>query len=297
MTNLVIGCVSNYDWDKVKYWVNSLKKSGFDGDVAVVGTNLKKDFIDKLTSEGIIVSAYGKQNEKGDVENNSSMPPHVERFFFIWDYLCKNKEKYGWVLTTDTRDVIFQRDPTDIPYSSSMPELIVTTEGLAYEDEPWGNQNLYQAFGPFFHGHFKKEIISNVGVIMGSPEVMKGLMFMIFQMSLGRPIPIVDQAVFNVIIRTNPYNELTVFTGHDEAYGVNLGTTLAALEAGAGDIGAKMKTDSTMRDKYIRAYKQGQPIISKDRVCNSFEDPFAIVHQWDRVPAIAEIVQRKYGDE
>jgi hypothetical protein len=45
--DLIIGGASNYTWDQLKYWVNSIRKSGFKGDVAIVGSNMKKETIEK----------------------------------------------------------------------------------------------------------------------------------------------------------------------------------------------------------------------------------------------------------
>lgn len=297
--SLIIGCVSNYEWDDVKYWVNSIRKSGYDGDVAVVGTNLKKEFMDKLTAAGILIQAYGPVDKDGNVLSNTSIPPHVSRFFYIWDFLEKNaKEGITWdmIITTDTRDVIFQQNPIyyfNEGWDASGYSLVATSEGLAYKDEPWGNQNLYQAFGPYFHGKFKDEIIYNVGILAGSHEAMTGLMFHIFQMSLNRPIPIVDQAVFNVLINMQPWKYMAV---KSTDFAVNLGTTLAAIEAGHGDIGKNWKNNPTQKILYNNAYKGKQPTIENDEVMNAQGKPYYIVHQWDRVPAIKEIVTKKYGD-
>ena len=296
--SLIIGCVSNYKWDDVKYWVNSIRKSGFDGDVAVVGTNLTKEFMDKLTKEGILIQAYGPVDKDGNVLANTSIPPHVSRFFYIWDFLSKKrKEGVTWdsIITTDTRDVVFQNDPTKFfgdLFDASGYRIVATSECLAYKNEPWGNQNLFQAFGAYFHDKFKDNIIYNVGVLAGTHEAIQGLMFLIFQMSLNRPIPIVDQAVFNVLLYTVYDNSIL----RTNEYGVNLGTTLAAIEAGSGDIGQKWKNDPTQKILYQNAYKGVQPTVEGDNVLNEQGKPFYVVHQWDRVPAIKEIIEKKYGE-
>ena len=48
-------------------------------------------------------------------------------------------------------------------------------------------------------------------------------------------------------------------------------------------------------DDYIKVYQDIQPTINGNLVCSGNES-FTIVHQWDRVPAIAEIIEREYGD-
>ena len=41
--DLIIGVVDNYDWDKIKYWVNSINKSGFDGHKAMIVYNMDSE--------------------------------------------------------------------------------------------------------------------------------------------------------------------------------------------------------------------------------------------------------------
>ena len=51
-----------------------------------------------------------KKDDEGNLTHESNMPPHVERFLHIYEYLRKS-EAYDWVVTTDVKDVIFQGDP------------------------------------------------------------------------------------------------------------------------------------------------------------------------------------------
>ena len=56
--DLIIGAASNYTWNELKYWVNSIRASKFEGDVVIVGTNMTRETIDKLTSEGVVLQLY-----------------------------------------------------------------------------------------------------------------------------------------------------------------------------------------------------------------------------------------------
>ena len=62
MKDLVIGCTTNYDWDKLKYWVNSLNKSGYQGDKVMVAFNIDYLTIQKLSEAGFQVILPGKDN-------------------------------------------------------------------------------------------------------------------------------------------------------------------------------------------------------------------------------------------
>ncbi len=294
--DLIIGGASGYNWDQLKYWVNSIKKTGFKGDVVIVATNMPGDTVKKLVENDVKVYAYGSRMEDGGIgKTENNIPPHVERFLFIWDYLRKNKDTYRYITVTDTRDVIFQKDPTEYLSSNLFAQCIVcASEGLSYKDEPWGNKNLLDTFGPLVYDELKDGLIYNVGTIAGFYEEVRDLLLQIFFQSVNRPIPIVDQAVFNFLINQHPLRGETLFTNNVSGWAVQLGTTQAAIEAGAGDIGLAVKQDPSKMDEYIKMYQDEQPVVNGDMVYNNHV-AFTIVHQWDRVPAIKELVMKKYG--
>lgn len=293
--NLIIGGAANYKYDDVKYWINSIKKSGFDGDIVLVVTNMKNDELAKIAEKGVQLLAYGQKDNEGNYVSNSGMPPHVERFFHIWNFLNTTTEEYDFVITTDVRDVVFQKNPSDFLDEDDFCDFVAAGEGLAYEDEPWGNNNYLQAFGPFFHNLIKKNEIYNVGVMAGRLDVVRDIILLILQLSINRPIPIVDQAVYNFILNTGLVKSRTEFFGNNSGWACNLGTTLAAIQSGAGDIG--QKNDPTAQIMYQTKYLYSQPTFKDDgTVCNSHDIPFCIVHQYDRVADLADKIRTKYND-
>lgn len=295
--DLIIGGASNYDWDQLRNWINSIRATGFEGDVAIVGTNMKKDTIDRLTKEGVLLLLYGK-HENGDVTApENGIEPHVERFFYIWNYLNQTKEEYRYVIATDTRDVIFQENPTTWMEEKPFYSLFVGSEGLAYKDEPWGNANLFNTFGPFFHDLLKDALIYNVGVIAGQADTMKDLFLMIFQMSVNRPVRVCDQATFNFIMNLEPYMSETKYCHSSDRFVTHLGTTIESIRSGNGEIGALYADNPSMMDSYIENYQDKQPVISEDGyVSNDVGERFFIVHQYDRIPALKDIIDQRYND-
>jgi ketopantoate hydroxymethyltransferase len=112
MKDLIIGCTTNYDWSKLKYWVNSINKSGFKGEKVMVAFNIDYETIKRLSGAGFQVILPGKSNDTTQrYEYQSSLPVHVERFVHIYNYL-QSHDTYRFVITTDVKDVIFQDDPT-----------------------------------------------------------------------------------------------------------------------------------------------------------------------------------------
>jgi hypothetical protein len=296
--DLIIGGASNYGWNELKYWVNSIQRSGFQGDIVVVATSITRETIEKLIEKNVKVAAYGKQDDKGNFVAQSNVPPHVERFFYMWDFLRKNVDEYDYVITTDTRDVVFQSNPTawiDEAIFEGYEAIIASSEGLAYEDEPWSNRNLLEAFGPYFHNVYKSSTIYNVGTIAGELNSVKDLLFMIFQMSINRPIPIVDQAVYNVLLNQTPYKHCVKFTDNKDAWAIQLGTTIEAVKMGKGDIGLSVAQNPTNMILYQSKYKDEQPKFVDGYVVNNNNQKFIVVHQYDRTVWAKEIME-KYDD-
>lgn len=296
--DLIIGGASGYNWDQLKYWVNSIKRTGFKGDIVLVSTNMSGETVKKLVEQDVKVFAYGARTEDGGVaKTENGIPPHVERFLFIWDFLRKNKDTYRFVTVTDTRDVIFQKDPTEFLERKLLvgaSSMVCSSEGLLYKDEPWGSKNLLDTFGSILYDELKDNMIYNVGTIAGLSDEVKDLLVQIFFQSINRPIPIVDQAVFNFIISLSAYDLEIIKTTNGSGWAVQLGTTLEAIKAGAGDIGQIVRQDPSKLDEYIKVYQDEQPVIKDGYVTNGHVN-FTIVHQWDRVPAVRKIVEDIYG--
>jgi hypothetical protein len=297
--DLIIGGASNYTWDDLKYWVNSIKLSGFSGDIVLVATNITSETVHKLIQENVIVEIYGEQQPDGNFKAHDNGAPHVERFFYIWNYLNKNVDKYDFVISTDTRDVVFQSNPTawiDESIFHGRESLIVSSEGMRYQDEPWNSQNLNEAFGPYFHKHYKGMLINNVGVLAGETKYMRDLFFMIFQMSINRPIPIVDQVVFNVLLQQQPFKDVVKQTYNSDAWAIQLGTSIEAVKSGKGDLGMMVANDPSKMILYQTKYFDEQPSITDDGiVVNDKGVKFAVVHQYDRTTAWKDKIMARYA--
>ena len=295
--NLIIGFASNYEWKDLQYWVNSIRKTNFSGDIVIVSDNINKKTIEALTANKVELAIFGHKNENGDYESPQSIAPHVNRFFYLWHTLNNTKNNYRFVITTDTRDVVFQSNPSDwLENNLVMHSLVASSEGLKYKDEPWGNKNILESFGPFYHNILKDELIYNVGVIAGDFEYVKGLLSLIFQLSINRPIPIVDQAVYNFILHTEPFKNDTNFTSNINNWAIQLGTALQAVQAGSGDLGQSFISSEEGRKSYLDAY-QDHPVIIENGIVKGLDNtPYVIVHQYDRVPELASEVRKLYGD-
>ena len=277
MKDLIIGCSTNYNWDKIKYWVNSINKSGFEGDKILIFMTVDKDTLQKVTEAGFTAITLTQPDSNGNCTYESRLPVHVERFFHIYNVL--REQRYRYVITTDVKDVIFQKNPIEyIEENIGDKKLMFASESLLYKDEPWGNQNLIETFGPFFHSIFKNNLIFNVGVLAGRGDDMRDLACMIFNMSINRPIPIVDQSTFNFMISMAPYLYTSLYLKSEDAWACQLGTTV----------------DPSKIEQFRPLLEEPSPRFEKGKVVTSVGKEFTIVHQYDRVPDWKSIIEKEY---
>jgi hypothetical protein len=277
----VIGCSTNYDWAKLKYWVNSINESGFTGDKVMILMNCDKETVSKVSDAGFDIIGFG-QDDKGNLVYNSNMMVHVERFYHIYQHL-KSKD-YRYVITTDVKDVIFQKNPSEwleINLPEGQSDLVFSSESIKYKDEPWGDQNLRETFGTQIYEDFKDNTIYNVGVLAGRGYAMKDLMMNIFASCLGRPIKICDQSTFNFLISQHPYLKTSKYAQSEDGWACQLGTT----------------ADPSKLEQFKPFLLEPLPKMVGDKVATSTGIEYTIVHQYDRVPEWRKVIEEKYDDK
>jgi hypothetical protein len=280
MKDLIVGCATNYDWSKLKYWVNSINASGFEGDKVLILMNCDKDTAQKITDAGFSIIAFN-QDAEGNLTYQSQLMVHVERFVHIYRLLKDNE--YRFVITTDVKDVIFQKNPSVWLENNltDKEDLVFASESIKYKDEPWGRENLTQCYGQGIYEDFKNNTIFNVGVLAGRGYAMRDLVLQLFLNCLNRPIPIVDQAVFNVMISRHPYLTTSQYMKSEDGWACQLGTT----------------ADPSKIDSFRPFLLEPSPKLESDKVVTSEGIEYTIVHQYDRVPEWKKVIEAKYDDK
>jgi hypothetical protein len=274
MRDLIIGGCTNYGINELKPWVMSINEVCDENvsKVMCVG-NATQETRDWLLSQGFAIV---------DMPQVPNIPVHVLRFFSIHEYLRAHWDLYRFVITTDVKDIYFQSNPfTWLEENLLNYKLVAGSESIRYKDEPWGNENLYQTYGPYVYKQFCNNEIYNVGTIGGVSEYVKDLVFNIFTNAVNRPIPIVDQAVYNVLIQTQPYKDNIFFAKQSDGWACQAGTTV----------------DPSKLETFRPYLLEAEPNFINDEVLTSLGKPFAIVHQYDRVPEWKKFIKSKYKQE
>lgn len=288
-----IGCVSHYDYDKIEPLVRSLELSGFTGDKIMIAWTMAPHVIKKLHEKGwtVIAASTSKLDSSGTLY--SSVHPArivVERFNELYRLLNQlgNSPDWRYIITTDVKDVIFQRNPSDWLNENlnAMSPIHVGSECLVYKDEPWGNDNMQKSF-PLEYERMRNRIIYNCGTITATPEYLKGLAFSIYQLCQLSRIHNPDQAALNVLLSMCPWREVTSFNDMQSGYAVQLGT-----------VNDPNKLESFR--PFLTEHKL--PYLGEDGIVrvshNDGENKIIpmMVHQYDRNPEWKQIIEAKYKE-
>ena len=134
MRDVVIGVAGGLNWDTLRYWANSVTRCGFQGERVIVLMSCDRATVREFMDLGFTVVGF-EENAQGDYVHESHLAPHVERFIHIHDFLRRNGP-FGWVITTDVRDVIFQSDPVSwLNQHCDDRDLVFSSEGVRYHEE------------------------------------------------------------------------------------------------------------------------------------------------------------------
>ena len=285
MKDIVVGCITGYDFDKIKPWVNSLDTCGFTGTKAMICYNVDYETTEELVKRGYTIFAFKKNDEVKRFEYKDNFSIVVERFYHLWYFLKGFKGQYRNIITTDVKDVIFQTNPSLFleRVIKDGKKINVACESIRYKDENWGDNNLLKSFGPLIHEHNRDNLIYNAGTISGDFDTMLDVFLNIYLLCNGSN-PFTeggggpDQAALNILLQLEPYKTITNFATSEDGYAAQLGTTGPQIQ-----------------NKYGDKVVEKTPILVDNLVCTSNEQVFSLVHQYDRVPEWKKLIEEKYA--
>lgn len=269
--DLIIGAYSNYKFDLLKPWIYSIKETGFDGDIVLIAIDPDPFTVEQIEKAGVKVVK---------TKNDSNMMIHMLRFMHIYHYL-KNNNNYRYVITTDVRDVIFQKNPSTYLYTtfgSKSKGILAQSEAIKIKDEAWNRDNIIKNFGQYFYSDVLENEVYNVGLLAGTTEYIKDLCFALFQMSSNRPDWVADQAAYNMILSYKPWSDIAIKTKLEDAWALN----------------AHVTNKPDQLEEFGPYLLEQRPQMKDGVVVNAQGKAFTIVHQYDRVPEWMEYYMKKF---
>lgn len=273
MKDLIVGCITGYNFEQIKPWVLSIDRCGFKGDKAMVVYNCDYHTYDALVKHGFMVLAFKNDAERKRFHYSDNFGPQivVTRFLHLWSMMCKLKEgDYRYVITTDVKDVIFQTNPSEWLESNIGDKLLnAASESLPYRHENWSNVNMLNSFGREVHEYMSEKGIYNAGTIAGRFAAIRDLCLNVYLMSRYNPVHNPDQSALNILLTLEPYRSVTKFCSSEDGWACQAGTTVDPLKIAA----------------YRPHLTDPEPIFDGKYVWTAGGRKFCIVHQYDRVPA------------
>lgn len=263
--NLVMGLCSGYTYSILKPLIHSLKKSGFNGEIVLFISNVSSETVSALSKDGVILINYKEHypyfaegseliEHIPDGLEKKFLSPNSLRYVFYRAFLKQSWDKYKWVLHTDTRDVIFQKDPFSY-YTEPGVYCFLEDLRCRIKDNKYNAYWINFGFGEQVFSQMADEPISCSGVTLGSGKEFIHYLDKMVEYIVRLPnTGGLDQGIHNYLIFTDQIERLHLITDDDGPV-----TTLTTFKP---------------YDK-IKFSKEGYLLNNHNEVLN-------IVHQYDR---------------
>jgi hypothetical protein len=264
MKYTIVGCITQYGVDDIRPYVESIEKSGFNGDKVMLIYDVSTEVIEYLTKKGWILF-------------QSQLEEHIILQRFRDMYVILNQYETDWVIWTDVKDVIFQKDPISwIEDNSSYTRLFAFSECVKLKDDPWAVVNTGSSFPMEWQLGLSEKISYCAGTIVGDLESIRDLFIQIYRWSktTANPQQLSDQAAFNALINLEQFRSTTKLVNQESGFVTQLGTVW-------------MKKNELPILEPTPIYKDG-------KFYNQKGDEFVIVHQYDRDPKIKQEINELY---
>jgi hypothetical protein len=264
MKYTIIGCITEYGVDDIRPYVESIEKSGFNGEKVMLIYDVSTEVIEYLTKKGWILF-------------QSQLEEHIILQRFRDMYVILNQYKTDWIIWTDVKDVIFQKDPIGwIEDNSSFTKLFAFSECVKLKDDPWAVVNTGSSFPMEWQLGLSEKISYCAGTIVGDLESMRDLFIQIYRWSktTANPGQLSDQAAFNILINLEQFRTSTQLVNQEKGFVTQLGTVWC-------------KKDELPILEPTPIYKDG-------KFYNQNGEEFVIVHQYDRDPKIKQEILNLY---
>ncbi len=268
--DLMLCCVVNYEWPQIRNFALSLEEVGFAGDKTMIAFGMSRETCDELRSREWSIASY----------NVKQINVMTDRHLFYYKYLTEkcDRSAYRIVFSMDVRDVVFQTNPST-HFNNLGGIVLVGSEGLTFEHEAWGRQNMQGCF-PHLWPYMKNKEIHNCGVWAGGQHAFAQIAQLVYHMSIGTGQPIPDQAALNVLLHSHKVEGLKGATA-DKSWSINMGTT------------SDPEHDYSEHHMYDPPIWGDQGFVFRGHT----GEQYCVVHQYDRVPGLRELINARYAPD
>ena len=252
MKDLIISASTKYTKKELHNYVHSINECGFKGDKIMVAYDINNETVKWLKD-------FGWEIYQSELQGHI----HMHRLITIYLILKQLEKKYRYVITTDVRDVVFQKNPSDYLEKNLKKNVLVSTENVLYKNEPWGVKNILEGYGHLYLDIFKDNLSCNVGVLAGKYENIVDLLLLNYLVSKAGDIRhFTHQISFNFIIHNSNLKNLIQIEGLETNWAYQIGTL-------------------------------NNPNLIGEQKYNIKD--YVIVHQYDRIESINKYINNRYS--
>ena len=262
MKYTIVGCITRYGVEQIKPFVESIERSGFDGDKLMLVYEITQDTIDYLNNKGWIL-----------IQSEPQQHIILQRFRDMYQVL--HQYETDIIIWVDVKDIVFQKDPTKWLNENMNKDILAFSESLKFGDEEWARLNAGTSF-PMEWEWLQNEEICCAGTIVGKRDAIRDLFIDIYRWSLttSNPEQLADQAAYNILIRLHQFKDKVQFVKQQEGFAAQL-----HLKLKKGD---------------ILPYTEKLPTIDGSDVKNEKGELYTLVHQYDRNEELKKLIENKY---
>jgi len=289
--NVILTTVHRVGFDHAQYFLSSLQRTGYRGDIVMFASGMDAVSISKLRSLGVRVvpfhfyakgirqrlwkawplwrAFFKSPAPRAAKEKLAHLTFHLfyRRHLLHLEFLRKNKNNYDRVFLTDCRDVYFQADPFSWAMAPGIHFFLEDQANKIGDPGPHHQLWIESQYGPEVFQELKTETISCAGTVFGDVAgAIDYLSEMVAQAMNARSLrePTGDQGLHNYILRKKPLPRTVL---HDNLHGPVM--TLGALKA-----------------EDVRLNGQGLVVN-----CEGHVPP--VLHQYDRIAHVEKLLLQR----
>jgi len=262
MKYTIVGCITQYQLNDIRPYVESIKKSGFGGDKVMLVYDVSAEVINYLKENGWILF-------------QSELQEHIILQRFRDMYVILNQYETDVIIWTDVKDVIFQKDPTEWLSKYMEGDILAFSECVKLKDDQWACVNSGTSF-PIEWEWLQHKTSYCAGTVVGKKNAIRDLFIEIYRWSktTANPEQLSDQAAYNVLINLEHFKKSVQFVSQEEGFATQLGTVW-------------IKQNEIPLLEPTPTYNDG-------KFYNQKGEEFTIVHQYDRDPLVKIEIKNLY---
>ncbi|NBN66016.1 hypothetical protein [Pannonibacter tanglangensis] len=304
----IVTAVSGYRPADMAVWFNSLKATGFAGRIFVVAYDVDAELVHWMEAQGAVVFTYRQDGPRYRYSQlDEELADHLDgrklrvdgrwtwtrrilrfrdkihdrRFFhsseLLRDHAERTGETFRFLAFSDARDVAFQGNPFDW-IAANLPadkDLLASVEGITHDD-PWNHRMTIKAFGKHALRRVAGKPVICCGFFAGRFEPMLELMLANYYFDQSKRIG--DQIAFNQLLSFGAFGRITLLTDWQQPWTLHACTLMEPS-----------KSPGAFADPATL------PRFEDGVVLTRAGERFAVIHHYDRAPAVEARFKALYG--